>query len=163
MNKSFPTLGIKIDGRQVTTWGFASRPLGPLAGAYAEISDPARHRRVADAVTTTVLTASVAGPLGMLGMLSKKSKAFVFVSFPNGRVHQKKLDGNMQIRAAQREVAQFNALAAANGGNDSGGANEQSQPAAPAGTCPGCGEPIEKTPRGPFPFVHSSNRDFACP
>jgi hypothetical protein len=45
----------------------------------------------------------------MLGLLSKKSKAFVFVSFPNGRVHEKKLDGNMRIRAAQREVAQFNA------------------------------------------------------
>jgi hypothetical protein len=108
-------------------------------------------------VTTTVLTAPVAGPLGMLGLLSKKSKAFAFVSFPNGRVHEKKLDGNMQIRSAQREVAQFNALAAASG------TSELSQPSAPAGTCPGCVDPIEKTPGGPFPFVHLANRDFACP
>lgn len=157
MSKSFPTLGIKIDERKVSTWGFASRPLGPLTGAYAEISDPTRHRRVAGAMTTTVLTAPVAGPLGMLGLLSKKSKAFVFVSFPNGRVHEKKLDGNMQIRAAQREVAQFNALAAASG------AYEQNRPPAPAGTCPGCGGPIEKTPEGRFPFIHAANGDFACP
>lgn len=157
MSKTFPTLGIKIDDRQVTTYGFSSHPLGSLAGAYAEISDSTRHRRVAGAVTTTVLTASVAGPLGMLGLLSKKSKAFVFVSFSNGRVHEKKLDGNMQIRAAQREVAQFNALAAASG------SYEQNRPSTPAGTCPGCGEPIEKIPGGRVPFVHTANGDFACP
>jgi len=31
------------------------------------------------------------------------------------------------------------------------------------GRCPGCGEPIEKTPDSRFPFVHTANSDFACP
>ena len=51
----------------------------------------------------------------MLGALSKKSKAIVFVAFSDGALHEKKLDGNMAIRAAQREVAQFNALVRADG------------------------------------------------
>jgi hypothetical protein len=43
------------------------------------------------------------------------------------------------------------------------GASEHPQPSSPAGTCPGCGEPIQKTPGGRFPFVHTANGDFACP
>ena len=44
-----------------------------------------------------------------------------------------------------------------------GGASEHPQPSSPAGTCSGCGEPIQKTPGGRFPFVHTANGDFACP
>jgi hypothetical protein len=115
VKKNFTTMGIKIVDSHVSTFGLASRPLGPLAGAQAEISDPTRHRRVAGAVSATMLTAPVLGPLAMVGALSKKSKAFVFVAFTDGTLHEKKLDGNMAIRAAQREVAQFNALARAAG------------------------------------------------
>ena len=70
---------------------------------------------VAGAFSATVLIAPVLGPLAMLGALSKKSKAIVFVAFSDGALHEKKLDGNMAIRAAQREVAQFNALVRAAG------------------------------------------------
>jgi hypothetical protein len=113
VKKNFPTMGIKIVDGQVSTFGFSSRSLGPLAGAEAEISDPTRHHRVGGAVTATVLTAPVLGPLALVGALSKKSKAFVFVAFPDGTLHERNLDGKTAIRAAQREVAQFNALARA--------------------------------------------------
>ena len=62
-----------------------------------------------------MLAAPVLGPLALVGVLSKKSKAFVFVAFTDGTLHEKKLDGNMAIRNGQREVAQFNALARAAG------------------------------------------------
>lgn len=104
----FPTIGIAIDGDQVLS-GRAT--LGPLAGASAEISDPTRHRRVGGSVAATAVMAPVLGPLPLLGMLSKKSKAIAFVVFPDGTVHERKLDGNMAIRAAQSEVVRFNALA----------------------------------------------------
>ena len=105
------------------------------------------------------LTASVLGPLALAGMLSKKFKAFVFVAFADGTLHEKKLDGNMAIRNAQREVVQFNAMARA---ADLGGATARPT-GTPTGTCPGCGGPIEKTPEGRFPFVHTATGDFACP
>jgi hypothetical protein len=157
--KLFATLGIKVNDGQVSTWGLTSRPLGRLAGAEAQLSDSTRHRRIGGPVSATVLTAPVLGPLALVGMLGKKSKAFAFVVFPDGTVHEKKLDGNMAIRNAQREVVQFNAMARA---ADLGGATARPT-GRPTGTCPGCGEPIEKTPEGRFPFVHTATGDFACP
>lgn len=108
---TFHTLGIKIVGGQVGKTGLAGGLLGSLAGAQAEISDPTRHRRVASSLATTAVMAPVLGPLPLLGLASKKSKAIAFVVFPDGTVHQKNLDGNMMIRAATREVVQFNAQA----------------------------------------------------
>ena len=64
-DKSFLTMGIKVTDGQVSTFGFTSRPLGPLAGAEAQISDPTRHRRIGGPVTATALTASVLGPLAV--------------------------------------------------------------------------------------------------
>ena len=122
MKKTFPTMGLKIVDGQISTFGLLSRPLGPLAGAEAEISDPTRHHRVGGAVSATILTAGVLGPLAMAGALTKKSKAFVFVAFTDGTLHEKKLDGKMAIRNAQREVAQFNALARASNAAVSDGA-----------------------------------------
>ena len=58
-------------------------------------------------------TSVLLGPAGLAVALSKKSKAFVFIAFSDGTLHEKDLDGNMAIRATQREVAQFNALARA--------------------------------------------------
>ena len=60
-DKSFLTMGIKVTDGQVSTFGFTSRPLGPLAGAEAQISDPTRHRGIGGPVTATALTASVLG------------------------------------------------------------------------------------------------------
>jgi hypothetical protein len=114
MATRFPTLGVTVDNGQVYKGVFGKgSQLGPLAGAHAELGDPTRHRRVGAAVGGTVALGAVLGPLPLLAALGKKSKALAFVVLPNGQVHEKKLDGNTQIRNAQSEVVRFNALAAA--------------------------------------------------
>jgi hypothetical protein len=44
-----------VDGKGSTS-GLTSRPIGPLAGVWAEIADPARHHMVNGAVATAVLS-----------------------------------------------------------------------------------------------------------
>jgi hypothetical protein len=51
--------------------------------------------------------------VALLPGVLRKSKAVAFVVFASGIVHERKLDGNMMIRAAQRDAMKFNALAAA--------------------------------------------------
>lgn len=116
--RRFVILGIKIDGNQVLTP--TGRVLGQLAGAHAEMGEPTRHRRVAGPLVATAMTAPVLGPLALLGMASKKSKSAAFVTFTDGTVHHKALDGNSAIRGAQREVVEFNAAAAAAAGATAG-------------------------------------------
>jgi hypothetical protein len=53
-SKNLPAMAIGIVEEKVSTFIFTSRLPGPLAGARAEISDPARARRVKGMVTTTV-------------------------------------------------------------------------------------------------------------
>jgi hypothetical protein len=114
MATRFPTLGVIVEGGQVYKglFGKGSR-LGPLAGAHAELGDPTRHRRVGAAVGGTVALGAVLGPLPLLAALGKKSKSIAFLVFTDGQVHEKKLDGNSQIRSAQSEAVRFNALVAA--------------------------------------------------
>jgi hypothetical protein len=87
--KTFPAIGIKVVDGMVSTLG-ASRPLGSLAGAQAEISGPVHRSRSRGAVRATV-----------------------FVRFGDGGLHEKTFDGDMAISAAQQEVAEFNAMTAA--------------------------------------------------
>jgi len=132
--RHFSTLGIKTDGSQVYT--SMGRLLGPLVGARAELGEATRHRRVAGSLAATAVTAPILGPLALLGMGSKKSKSIAFVVFANGAVHQKNLDGNMVIRAAQREVVTFNAAA------ESGASSGRAMPAGDQPETPvrlGCG------------------------
>lgn len=109
--RHFVTLGIKTDGNQVLT--ATGRVLGQLVGAHAEMGEPTRHHRMAGPLAATAVTAPVLGPLALLGVASKKSKSAAFVTFADGTVHHKSLNGNSAIRNAQREVVQFNAAAAA--------------------------------------------------
>ena len=113
MAQRFPTLGVIVEDGQVSkgTFGKGAK-LGPLSRAHAELGDPTRHRRVAAAGLATVATG---GLLGLAPLLTKKAKSIAFVVFPSGQVHERKLDGNIQIRAAQSEVVRFNAIAAAAG------------------------------------------------
>src|ERR1700759_1498266 len=85
--KTFPAIGIKVVDELVSTLR-ASRPLGFLAGARAEISGSMHRSRSNGAVSATV-----------------------FVAFGNGGLHENTLDGDMAISAAHREVAEFNAIA----------------------------------------------------
>lgn len=135
MANTFMTLGVAIEGGQVrklNAFGVKGAVLGPLAGAQAEISDPTRHRRVGGPLAATAVTAPILGPLALLGMASKKSKSLAFVVFPDGTVHEKKLDGNMAIRAATREVVQFNALARATGAASVPSARRSPRPHVPS-------------------------------
>lgn len=112
--RRFLQLGVIVDGPDVYTGMLAKgRRLGPLVGAQAVLTDGTRAHRVGAAVLTTAATAPLLGPLGMVVGLGKKNKAAALVAFPDGSVHERKLDGNMAIRQAQSEVVQFNALAAA--------------------------------------------------
>jgi hypothetical protein len=80
-----------------------SRQLGLLAGAQAMVTDGAQAWSPGRAMFMPV---SFAG-------LATKTKADAAVVFSDGSVHLTSLDGNNAVREAQREVVQFNALAAA--------------------------------------------------
>jgi len=47
-------------------------------------------------------------PLALAPGVLRKSKAAAFLIFPNGKIHEKKLDGTAAIRAAQRDAVRFN-------------------------------------------------------
>jgi hypothetical protein len=78
-----------------------SRPLGPLAGAEAIVTDGAQAWSPGRAMFM---------PVGLVGLASK-TKADAAVVFSDGTVHTVALDGNNAVREAQKEVVQFNALA----------------------------------------------------
>ncbi len=109
MDKKFPTLGIRVYDNEVSL--VSGRVLGTLTGAQAQLGEPSRHHRVAG----PLVAAPVLGPLALVGMASKKSKSQAYVVFPNGTVHTAKLDGKYSIRAAEREIVEFDALASSYG------------------------------------------------
>jgi hypothetical protein len=136
MTDRFPQLGVIVDRGQVYSGTLAKGGhLGPLAGAHAELGEPTRHRRVGAAASTTILTGGMLGVAGLVPLLSKKSKALAFVVLASGRVRERKLDGNMNIRQAQSEAVRFNALAAA------------AWNAPSAGTQPAAGPRAQEDPR----------------
>ncbi len=111
--RTFPRLGVVVDDGYVYP-ARGSQPLGPLAGAHAEMTAPTRHRRAGAAAATTAIGLGAGlGVLGLAPLLSKKSKATAFVSLPSGNVIERSVDGNTAVREAQSEVARFNALASA--------------------------------------------------
>jgi len=93
------SLGFHNAARQTDT----SRPLGPLAGAHAMVTDGAQAWSPGRAMFL---------PIG-LAALATKTKANAAVVFSDGTVHLTSLDGNNAVREAQKQVVQFNALAAA--------------------------------------------------
>jgi Short C-terminal domain len=123
---SLRALGIivKADGSVCDlTWG---RRLGPLAGAHAEVTNPSRHHRAGAAVSASVFTMGTGlGPTGALVGLSKKSIAIAVVVFPDGTLHQHRLDGARAVQQAEVAAISFNAMAqAAVGGGSLPGARE---------------------------------------
>jgi len=109
----FQALGVQVmsGGSTVYTIGFhsdgmranSSRPLGPLAGAEAMVTDGAQAWSPGRAMFL---------PIGLTG-LATKTKADAAVVFSDGTVHMVPLDGNNAVREAQKQVVQFNALAGA--------------------------------------------------
>ena len=84
--------------------------LGELKGAEAEITDATKPQMIRAGLTSGIALGTLIGPLALLPGVFRKSKAVAFVVFANGTVHERKLDGNAAIRAAQRDVVKFNAL-----------------------------------------------------
>jgi Short C-terminal domain len=116
---SLQALGVivKADGTVCTTMG---RRLGPLAGAHAEVTNPSRHHRAGAAVSASVLTMGTGlGPTGALVGLSKKSIAMGVVVFPDGTLHQHRLDGAWAVQRAEVAAVAFNAMAHTAGGGGS--------------------------------------------
>jgi putative oligomerization/nucleic acid binding protein len=122
---SLRALGIivKADGSVCDlTWG---RRLGPLAGAHAEVTNPSRHHRAGAAVSASVFTMGTGlGPTGALVGLSKKSIAIAVVVFPDGTLHQHRLDGARAVQQAEVAAISFNAMAQEAVGGSLAGARE---------------------------------------
>lgn len=110
-SRKFRALGVRVTRGQVYPLkpGAPGEPDGSLAGARAEMRSTAGR----DATAVTVVG------LGWAMLPSvRKSQArgrYAFIVFGDGQVHRKGLSGNRAIRAAQREIEQFNTLAAAAG------------------------------------------------
>jgi hypothetical protein len=80
-----------------------SRLLGPVAGAEAMVTDGAQAWSPGRAMFL---------PIGLAG-LATKTTADAAVVFPDGTVHTHALNSNAEVREAQKQVVQFNALAGA--------------------------------------------------
>jgi hypothetical protein len=116
---AFPGLSVRARDGQVYPFPTFSLPaLGPLEGAHAEITDATKAQMVraglAAGITSGVTLGAVLGPFalapGAIGLL-RKNTAVAFVVCTNGKVHEKKLNGTTEIRAAQSDTVKFNALA----------------------------------------------------
>ena len=111
---AFPGLGVCVrDGTVYTGTFTGGNLLGELKGAQAEIADATKAQMIRAGLTSGVALGTLIGPVALLPGVFRKSKAVAFVVFTDGIVREHKLDGNMAIRAAQRDVVKFNALAAA--------------------------------------------------
>lgn len=99
----FPALGVQVRGDIVESHvpGYRPRVLGPLAGAQAQLTDGHQAWSPGRAVFL---------PIAMAG-LATKTRATAFVIFPDGTYHERALDGNKAVGAAQGEALKFNLLA----------------------------------------------------
>jgi hypothetical protein len=77
-----------------------SRLLGPLGGAEAMVTDGSQTWSPGRAMFL---------PVALAG-LATKTVADAAVVFPDGVVHTYALNGNFEVREAQKQVLQFNAL-----------------------------------------------------
>ena len=110
----FPVLGVQVRGDIVESHvpGYPPQMLGPLAGAQAQLTDGHQAWSPGRAMFL---------PIGLAG-LATKTRATAFVIFPDGSYHERALNGNKAVGAAQSEALKFNLLA-------SPAAAQQPQPA----------------------------------
>lgn len=87
--------GVVVDGDQVKKQGII---LGPLAGAYAEVTGVTSRHTVTRVVTVA-------------GALTKKTDGTVVITFTSGQVHTWPVHGAADLRQASTFVARFNAMA----------------------------------------------------
>jgi hypothetical protein len=99
----FPALGVQVRGETVESHlpGYLPRALGPLAGAQAQLTDGHQAWSPGRAIFL---------PIALAG-LATKTRATAFVIFPDGSYHERALDSNKAVGAAQSEALKFNLLA----------------------------------------------------
>lgn len=85
-------------------------PVGPLAGAQAQVTDPMRRHRIGKSVGMAV---SGLGPLALAGALTKDTKAMLVVAFADGQAITQQLTNRKEIAQAQATAVRFNTMAAA--------------------------------------------------
>jgi hypothetical protein len=104
-SKKFLQLGVQvIDGEVRTYNGFGrGRPLGPLRGARAEVSE-AGSVKAGAALAHSLLS-------GPAGLFMGRRDSFAFISFANGELHEVKIQGKSNWRTAQQEAQRFNLMA----------------------------------------------------
>jgi hypothetical protein len=111
---TLPSLGVRVrDGMVYKGTLTEGHLLGELKGAQAVITDPTKAQMIRAGLTSGVALGTLIGPIALLPGVFRKSKAVAFVVFMDGIVHERRLDGNMAIRGAQRDAVKFNALVAA--------------------------------------------------
>jgi hypothetical protein len=102
----FPYLGVIIrDGAVFKDGNWRLKRLGPLAGARAQLGDVGKVHNVGAAALT----------LMPVFALTTRRQATAYIVFPDGTVHERKLDGKTPVRKGESEVVKFNALVAAAG------------------------------------------------
>lgn len=110
----FPGVGVSVrDGMVYKGMLTEGHLLGELTGAQAEMTDATKAQMIRAGLASGATLGTLIGPVALLPGMFRKSKAVAFVVFANGIVHERKLDGNMAIRSAQRDAVKFNALATA--------------------------------------------------
>ena len=112
----FPALGVARGGPHLYAMD-GGQKLGMIAGATAAVvaADKAAHmrsggKRAIDAAAATALL----GPVGLLAGLSRRQAGGIaIVILADGTTHERKLEGDRAILAAQAEAVRFNAMALA--------------------------------------------------
>ena len=100
----FPYLGVIIrDGTVLKDGNWRQKRLGPLAGSRAQLGDVDKVHNVGAAALT----------LMPVFALTTRRQAMAYIVFPDGTVHERKLDGKTPVRKGESEVVKFNALVAA--------------------------------------------------
>lgn len=109
MRKTFMQLGVQIIDNEVRSYnGFGrGRPLGPLHGAHAEVSEAGAVKAGA-AIAHSLLS-------GPAGLFMGRRDSYAFVSLANGEIHEARVQGKANWRAAQQEATRFNVMAASAG------------------------------------------------
>jgi Short C-terminal domain len=79
----------------------SSRPLGPLSGAEAKVTDGTSAFSLGKAMIMPIATAA----------LARKETADAMIVFADGTVHSVALDGSSAVRQARKECVEFNAQA----------------------------------------------------
>jgi hypothetical protein len=127
-------------------------PLWPGPGFTPSKPRPGSHAEV-------TFTGTKGRTGGGIPLLTKKNQAIVLITWPGGGSTSRTIKGNFTIRRVMEWCAAFNAECA----RLEAGPPKSRSTGTPAGKCPGCGEPIERTPGASVPFMHTASGDFACP